>query len=562
LKRIIIGTIPDDFKPGIDIVLGPWCFVGKEDFYPEWEKIIFEPDPFENSSELEFNNKLASEYAKHYINELAELLNLLNNSDYSTKFWYLLVFPWLVTIILTTWERQRRIDQIINKYKNHEFMIELIKDDFDYRFINTLDFQVNGVMNPLFNEWLFSKLIENRVPDKWKVCWKKIQITGNYPSEGNKTNLKQNIKNAIKSTFLSYTIKGISIVDALLIELILKYKSFNKKYFIENIPRAKKSNELKWDLDWGLLIKTCLPKYFSNIKGLSKNYNNTSKRIYVVGPILLYDEENKLKLAHAIENGSRIIVSQHGGNYGNAKTYSIIPEIEYKQFRFITWGWQTHNNYKGKFLPLPSPFLTKLKYNKKNEKIILVGTHILVLLHNLSSTPQAKQQLDYRNNKIRFINRLSNSPRDNLWYRPYLNEIGALSDKNFVQSNFDYLKILDASTRGTHRELMKCKLLVCDHPGTTLNIALAANIPTICFWDQDVWHMCQQAKPYFDALRNVGISFNNGSEAAEKVNEIWDDVEGWWQQPDVQKARKDWARQYASTSKNWRREWTKAILNF
>jgi len=74
--------------------------------------------------------------------------------------------------------------------------------------------------------------------------------------------------------------------------------------------------------------------------------------------------------------------------------------------------------------------------------------------------------------------------------------------------------------------------------------------------------MCQQAKPYFDALRNVGISFNNGSEAAEKVNEIWDDVEGWWQQPDVQKARKDWARQYASTSKNWRREWTKAILNF
>lgn len=48
-------------------------------------------------------------------------------------------------------------------------------------------------------------------------------------------------------------------------------------------------------------------------------------------------------------------------------------------------------------------------------------------------------------------------------------------------------------------------------------------------------------------------------EAAEKVNQIWDDVEGWWKQPKVQKARKEWAWQYARTSKYWRWEWIKFL---
>ena len=53
--------------------------------------------------------------------------------------------------------------------------------------------------------------------------------------------------------------------------------------------------------------------------------------------------------------------------------------------------------------------------------------------------------------------------------------------------------------------------------------------------------------------------FNNGKEAAEKVNEICGDVEGWWRQSHIQKAREEWCWQYARTSKNWRWEWIKAI---
>ena len=88
---------------------------------------------------------------------------------------------------------------------------------------------------------------------------------------------------------------------------------------------------------------------------------------------------------------------------------------------------------------------------------------------------------------------------------------------------------------------------------------MAVNLPTLAFWNKNCWFFSKQAEPYFNALRDVGILFNSGDETAEKVNEIWDDIEYWWKQPAIQEATKNWAWEYARTSTNWRKEWIKAI---
>ncbi len=73
--------------------------------------------------------------------------------------------------------------------------------------------------------------------------------------------------------------------------------------------------------------------------------------------------------------------------------------------------------------------------------------------------------------------------------------------------------------------------------------------------------MCLQAEPFFDNMKKVGILWETGHQAAQKVNEIWDNVDEWWNQPKIQKARKEWAWNYARSNKNWRRDWIKAIWN-
>lgn len=78
-----------------------------------------------------------------------------------------------------------------------------------------------------------------------------------------------------------------------------------------------------------------------------------------------------------------------------------------------------------------------------------------------------------------------------------MNEHGSLKDKQYIKDKVPWAKFCEGYL---HSKMIKCKITVLDHSGTTLNIALAANVPTICFWDKDAWAMCFQAEPYFDKL--------------------------------------------------------------
>jgi putative transferase (TIGR04331 family) len=79
------------------------------------------------------------------------------------------------------------------------------------------------------------------------------------------------------------------------------------------------------------------------------------------------------------------------------------------------------------------------------------------------------------------------------------------------------------------------------------------------FWNPAHFALTPQAVPYFDKLRSAGILFDNPQDAAKKVNEIWHDVQGWWQQPEVQNAKDEFCHQFARTSKNWRKEWSEFL---
>jgi len=56
------------------------------------------------------------------------------------------------------------------------------------------------------------------------------------------------------------------------------------------------------------------------------------------------------------------------------------------------------------------------------------------------------------------------------------------------------------------------------------------------------------------------VIFYDAKKAAQKVNEVYDDIENWWQQEVVQKARKEWVYQYARADKNWKWDWIKTLL--
>ena len=71
---------------------------------------------------------------------------------------------------------------------------------------------------------------------------------------------------------------------------------------------------------------------------------------------------------------------------------------------------------------------------------------------------------------------------NDLYYRPYSKTPYSFEDLNYIKKLKKDIKVINGDL---HKQILNCKLLVLDHPGTTLLIALAANIPVICFWNRN-----------------------------------------------------------------------------
>ena len=560
MKRLILGAIPNDFDPKNDLPIGPFCFIGRWEIFPEWETLQFPSDPFQTIESILSVEKEVINNVNGLLYSLIDDLNNRNKTNYSERFWRIMLIPYLYGITYAFFERKARLIQFINKFKDDEIYVRLISKNINWNFNNTLDFVHNGLQNQIFNEWLFSRILETMIPQKW-VSEQYVAQVETKPFDKTKKSNSGSLKQKIiqnMNYFRCSNVAGIRPIESILWLAFLSIKPIRKAKS-KNISLTNINNKKLINDDLMNIVSKTMPKSLSEISKLRiPNRKPRPGRIRLVGPPIYYRDKHKYFLAKCVEGGERIICTQHGGGGCNIKNFPMRAEVEYKQYKYFSWGWNKHENYSGNIKPLPSPYLAryKEKHNEKNGNIILVGTSAPLYSYRLSSEPQAMQRVEYRKGKIEFINHIDNKIIPNLYYRPDFNENGALEDNSFIKRKFPLIKIIK---NNFHNELLKARLIVLDHPGTTLFIAFAANVPTICFWHKEHWIMNTQSEPYFKAMKEAGILFESGSSAAEKINNIYNKTQDWWKQPYIQAVRDSFCHQYARSSKLWRWEWLKTL---
>lgn len=558
-KRLILSSIPADFDPKSDILLGPWCLLDKEHLFSEWEKINIAVDPLPTTESLVEASNLTCEYASSLIPILTEKLNQINEVNYSIKFWRLMLLPWLILLVQSTWERQCRIKRCIKEYHDHEIEVPVLEDTIIFDFDSTLDYLHNGVLNPIYNYWILSRVLEKERPDKWKLLYEKTTGERNSINIENKISLIKKVYDILLGGSRCKGVFGISRLSRNFWSMFLSLKPIREKSEICKSGYDKDKDGLEWNIDFEPLVWNLMPKCFKDVNNISRRKFKAKKgKFRLIGPLIYWNEIEKYRLGLCIENGEEIVLAQHGSGYGTAKVYPFPSQIEYSQHAFFSWGWREQEDYKGNIIALSSPYLSKFhnKYKPKNNSLILVCAGSRVYRFRLDSFPQPFEIISYLRNRFDFLKNISPIIFNKLYYRPSPDNHPSLSEKYYLERDFPKIKICEGKL---HPQILKCKMLVIDNPGTTLNIAMAANIPVIFFWNKQHWAMCRQAVPCFEALEKVGIMYQNGRDAAEKVNEVWDNVQSWWNQKVIQDARKDWCYQYARTSKLWWWEWAKAL---
>ena len=573
MKRLLLGPAPDDFSPDRHVPLGPFCFLGREERFPGFEDFEYVPEPWDEDRAMERESAIAVAFANHMLPLVADRLNRLNSTDHSLRFWHLLLMPWLVPLAQVLRERQALVRQVVAVLGDEPILAEPVEDVDGWHFADVDDWYARGAMSLPFNEWLYSRILENIAPPGWTVRPKADPEIRRAAGErkpvdfGVRPLCPGNAWPKFKKLVYAFSrcrgnVYGVTPWDRLALSLALSLKrpqTSGKAFRPEPAPAPKAED---WGFDVQAVVFRCIPECFKDLKLIpAQTPRARPGRLRLAGNVLFSVEPEKLFLARCVEAGERIVSAQHGGLNAVMRENRYEEEIIFKPHTLFSWGWETYGDYRVDAVPLPSPLLSRYAdgHREAGDRLIVVGEYAPLLANRLKSMPTPLQNLAYRKNLAAFFSAVPEPLRSRTDYRPYLNESGALRNRAWLGERFPWLNELAGDGEDFHARMLGCRLFVHSYPGTTFNLAMAANVPSLCFWQEAAWRMSPEASEIMEAFRAAGVLFEDGSRCAEAAADLFGHAKEWWSSPEIQEIRRLYCARFARTSPDWRKEWVAAL---
>ncbi|MDR2124667.1 MAG: hypothetical protein LBP38_06790 [Desulfovibrio sp.] len=608
MRTLVFGPMPEGATPATHIAAGAWCFVGREALFPNWDGPSAGNAPSGSCPERSEGNRAghdvpaasdsgyfplppdpypdAAAAATAAATANAEVLRLCRTfasrfPGRSERFYLTALGPTLLTAAHMTEERQQRLLDLAALYGNQRLRVDMLPEG-DFSFRDSLDFMVRGVQDPLFNHYLYSRMLEHSAPPAWELHSLPPAPALPRADTAIREPLRARLRACLRRILLRLPfppLKGFGLTGALLLsaaallnrgqqDATLDFSLYctppaqphPPRHFPDNpgqsvgaplpsLRRFPADDFIMRCLPPALLREVSRPRApcFARLRGKRAERPPARSPLRGISPAYAQDDVYRLYTARSAERGARLFSVQHGANYGNLFSIGGLP-FEYSLHAFLTWGWSAHPGHAVNARPMPHPALVAAagRHKEQSPCLILVGTEMSAFAYRLKSRPQSGALPSYRAAKIRFLGTvragLASSPAAVVMYRPYFRSAGALDDGERV---FRLLPDITPCTGDLTAHIHACRLLVLDHYGTTLHCALAADTPTVAFWKRADWGMDAQSSAALDILARAGILHETPEAAAAQTLAVWDNINDWWHSPPVQKARRIWLDRYA-----------------
>jgi putative transferase (TIGR04331 family) len=507
--------------------------------------------------------------SERLLSELTRALNDLHRIERSERFWRILLGAWLGWYTGALFDRFVTVRAAIDKYPKFK-TIGLAPECFVVPF-DTLEFS-SLLCEDGYNLQFFSRILEFLGYD---YPHERLEVV---PAELERSEAQKAWRDAIARLFLgvlptpALLWKGTYFGRRVEIELLWRLWSaagpFASPRFRPNrcAPDPDRRGLLQQHLSGGsefeILISRVLPldlplcfieQFAAVARVAERSYPSRPKAIFS-STSWYYDEAFKYWAALAAAEGTVLMGTQHGANYGGPSRF-FGEEHETKCVdRYYSWGWEA-TGHRCEIVPMPGTRLCRWKQLGPAPSMEAAVLFVLTCgPRYLVEFPYIPERFsEYLQWQQRFVRRLSPETMTNLRVRPHYLDYG-WGIRSWWEQEFPGVELEDWSMTFPE-SLSRCRLYVCDHCSTTFGEALAADKPTILFWDPAVNELRPAAQPYYDQLRRAGILFDSPEGAAEAVSAVYDHVEQWWTQPEVQSARISFCERFARTSKTAVRDW-------
>jgi putative transferase (TIGR04331 family) len=534
-------------------------------------------------------DKLLSDYKyiqnfyKEFLIDLSRELNKKHKVSHSVRYWKVLVGPWLGYFIQILFDRWFMLKFVLSEYElSNCYYIErklkpvLPNDMKDFESLLSEDY---------WNEAIYTELLLEIFSNKIKLTPVNVEKNIKIDSQKsinrffNKGKLKKKIVysvlgvyNKIFSKQTDYFILSSYLPFLSELKLQIHLKQFPKIWHSKRVCTANPSHpdRKEWGMEFNsdiaheglfgsiitrMILRHIPISYFEGYKVLVKD---TREVDWPANPQAIFtsnsyssDDFFKCWAAEKIEKDSDLIIGQHGGNFGMS-LFSFHEEHQIDiSDKWLSWGWE--DDLQAKIVSLGNiKMIGKGVKNNSNGGVLLVGMALPRYSYHLYNCPIAGQWLNYFNDQILFVKTLPKKIQNSLTVRLHAEDYGWDQKERW---NHEYPNIeVDNGVSSMNSLIRDNRLYISTYNATTYLESLSLNIPTIIFWNCSHWELRAEAIPYFDLLEAVGIFHKTPEGAAQKVTEIWDDVELWWKSDSVQKAKSIFSEKYTRKIHNATKE--------
>lgn len=555
-----------------------------------YDDVIVAPHRRKSCSDLEKDHNYVQLKFVKYVNILSERLNQIHDTCYGMPFWRKTLSLSLERYITFLYEMFQNCELYFNLNKHDCYVLskESYHTPFDFDEQRN-DFQYSNYGQ----EQMYSIYMHIFYPSGLKT------LNCNYKYKGK-------VESSTKSTKISLIIRllkqDLSRVTLEKVKRLLlnKYYSrndivigimgsfFSRKYLDLLVKESKGSiYPISWNIDQkddGTLflnerkylsedqhgfdkfdkyfftsIEYCFPKifveYFKNVEQYYENYFNRFKKLkFVTSEAWLSDNSLCIALALLRERGVKHIYNEH-----NYLEHPWVGSLIHKEAElsdiFVSMGWYSKkidNMVRG-------ASLFDFKLDEKPIKRYKISY--------ISGRPKAKRPLytsSYGWNcenaqksftfvKLFFSN-LSYQCRSEILFKDYPvsnPEDWLAYDQEFMLD--PYLKhVQKANDISVPAKLimLQSNLVIIDYISTSYLEALIMNIPTIFFWNTNIYYLHNDYSDFFDLLISAGICQTDPIIAAHFVESIKDNPGKWWYSEKVQNSRKEFLNKNIGNPKN------------
>jgi putative transferase (TIGR04331 family) len=481
-----------------------------------------------------------------FLKELSAELNNLHKIKYPIKSWRILIGPWLfefLSIIFYNLEKLEHINKTYNlkyaevaKIKN---FTAICKNSNEFSYLTTTDEFNNSIYSDLLP--YFKKIKVNYFkPKKRKIFkQKKNSIIFNSLYKLNNylsllLNKFYNKKIIFHDTYFSKYYNFILQIKLRDFPLFYKSPEITPIKYLHDI-RFKILNYKKKnfrDVAKSLIYKYIPSSYLENFDNYISNVKDISwpknPKLIFSSNSFFYDDFFKFWLFVNEQKNLNLITGQHGGFFSILFDFIEIHQKKISNL-VVTWGYDKNKIYKSLF---------NFKCSNKKIKSNLAG-NLLMVNYEISRFPSNYSPYNkfsyfkYFEDQVSFIRSLDLKIQKKVYFRFYPHDRGWDTHDRLKDLN---LNIQYDNKKNIYNSLSNAKICYINLNSTVFLETLNLNFPTIIYFNNKNDPIREEAKKYFMILKKAGVFYEDEKSAAIKINQIWPNIDNWWNSKKVQEA--------------------------